>query len=124
MRFYLLPKQFNLTNIMERFGWRAGKPAFQARLSFGLNLIIPSPRMRFYLFPKQFKQSNLMERFGWWYQNACGSYCLVSAPRIGGIKQKGEPLSIATLKKTLREVLGGVEPSFKKVPQAILSKII
>ncbi|MBE6634002.1 MAG: hypothetical protein E7620_06645 [Ruminococcaceae bacterium] len=27
-------KQFNLTNIVERFGWRAGKPAFKDRRSF------------------------------------------------------------------------------------------
>ena len=86
MKFYLFPKQFNLTNIVERFGWRAGKPAFQTRPSYGLKSLIPSPRMRFYLFPKQFKQSNFMERFGWWYQNACGSYCSISVPQIGGIK--------------------------------------
>ena len=66
MKFYLFPKQFKQTNIMERFGWLAGKPTFQTRPSYRLNFLIPSPRMRFYLFPKQFKQTNIMERFGWW----------------------------------------------------------
>ena len=76
--------------------------------------------MRFYLFPKQFNPTNTVERFGWWYQNACGSYCLVSVPQMGGMKQKGEPPCIINSKTTPEEVLGGVEPSFKKVPQATL----
>ena len=26
--------------------------------------------------------TNFSERFGWWYQNACGSYCSVSALKL------------------------------------------
>jgi len=77
--------------------------------------------MRFYLFPKQFNLTNIVERFGWWYQNACGSYCSISVPQMGGIKLQTEPPCIINFKATPEEVLGGVEPSYKKVPQSTLS---
>ena len=79
-------KTVNLTNIMERLGWRADKPAFRTRLLFDCNSVMLSPRMRFYLFSKQFNLTNIVERAGWRYRRACGSYCLVSVPQIGGIK--------------------------------------
>jgi len=42
--------------------------------------------MEFYLFPKQFNLTNIMERMGWRDPAACGSYCSISVPQMGGIK--------------------------------------
>ena len=47
-----------------------------------------------------------------------GAIVCYHVPQIGDIKRTHEPQTNATVKKTLREVLGGLEPSFKKVPKA------
>jgi len=62
-----------------------------------------------------------VERMGWRDPAACGSYCSISVPQMGDKKLPTSPPCIINFKTTPEEVLGGLEPSFKKVPKSPLS---